>query len=666
MDDYVSCTKISKKKTKKKSKFFSKLIPKRSKKNRSKDENNSSDIVDSPVVNGEAEEECRSRLQQMEQTREISALKNHIEKLEGQLNNPKHEEHIEIEDGIVGEAQWDEREAVKSSDQLGVKQSLRTDSVDMDFNSNTTDEGNKDTDGIMWRNIIGSFGKKPVNSQSDSDTEEFVYLGLETENDRDASLGAGHQTGGDKSGGDEICGDEIGGSDSSREEKVEMSRRYFKRRSGEVSDFEDEKSLVQKGEDENGGNKEHVIDGVDCSEMNCEKIDFAVDSCEELIPSRDGNEVNINKEDCGEDLHHGRSKNIEEQWCLLKEHSEFENVECFEVNEENVRKLETVNEELKKRINELEDEIWLAKEDKANTQAMLEMQKDKAIRNLAFRFEEINKKTLCEFKTVFERKLKELNDEKLDLQNKLKKADAEKQTSFFDESDLKEKLLISDKRVSELEKENILLKQHCHKMSASFGQLKKQQSLGHMEVKTEGSDAETQTDDVICENTSILVKCENSLLQNIHNDIKNIAKSVSTLDENIPSGIGTSSCHSNSGSPCESLDLTCSKTEEYSESNDTQDSGIFGNEFSSNVFDNDEIEAKLHRIEDKYQKISEQLEGFENSKLTDTNSNESSPKTTETKQNREGSKTMELDPEIQKLVDEVNLKYNAYFYSKLA
>ncbi len=414
----------------------------------------------------------------------------------------------------------------------------------------------------------------------------------------------------------------------------------------------------------------------------------------------------------------------------------------------------TINQDLERKISTLQKQLWLASEDKQNMQATLECQKDKAIKNLASKFEEINKKTLGEFKAIFERKLNDINEEKISLQEKLVKIDqkttedvAREREHYFDMKS------VAESTISELEQQNMDLKRRCKKLSEDLGQLKKHKERVVNERKSDTIDKVTQTDsctDIHSEDRpkELEVKIEDSLqfsLNDIHADVKNIAHSVSSLSESLlnnrswgsdsgslraesqtnernfdedrlPSPRTESSCCSDAqvadeesrgdihrlalpitetafvveGNRCEepiseiafgdgfrtsspnvslasdqlspNFDNTATETVESSKSIEDDkgvmlaktsiedgDSGIFGSEYPQ--ITDDEIEAQLHRIEDKYRRITKQLEGYENSRLENSDDDK-----------HESKGKVELDPEIQKIIDEVNRQYHQYFF----
>ena len=366
--------------------------------------------------------------------------------------------------------------------------------------------------------------------------------------------------------------------------------------------------------------------------------------------------------------------------------------------------LEEANVELRERIAELEEQLWLAAEERRNMQGILELQKEKALKNLAFKFEDINRKTLREFKGIFEYRLQELNEEKLKLQDKLENYKCIQccQEQACKECDkLKTMLVGSEAKIHQLMDENNTLKHRCWNLSGDLGKVKK--VIGSIAVCDEVAlvDASSQTEEQGAEKSEIATQCEKSQetsLSDLHDGIKDIATRVSTISSHLLTEQrkwsqgeeffaeidANRSESSNNESGIESLRLSPTKSRTDSELEDEGNATFSGNserneasffveepkqfassidEVDSGVFANDvtllsehDIERHLMKIHAKYLKISNELENFATMKLNLKNDNY--------EDNTDGSE-VKLDPEIQKLVDDVNKKYDEYFKSKV-
>lgn len=375
--------------------------------------------------------------------------------------------------------------------------------------------------------------------------------------------------------------------------------------------------------------------------------------------------------------------------------------------------LEEVNAELKERVAELEEQLWLAAEERRNLQAVLELQKEKALKNLAFKFEEINRKTLREFKGIFEYRLQELNDEKIKLQEKLDNYNSVKdlkQQGCESCELLKARLAEAEAKAAQLSNDKDMFKRRCRKLSGDLGKVKK--VLGSIAASDDSVlvDRNTQTDNVESGRINVGVQCEKTpetSLNDLHDDIRDIATRVSTISSHILTeqrkwsqgeeffneNDAARSFSSNNESGIESLRLSPTKTRsdhDGSEIGDSSNASIsetsdrnekaLNNNFQNflvdeqnqytryadeGIFSNDvtqlstcDIERHLLKIHAKYLKISKELENFAIGQLGGT-----------VKQNTGKAYTdlngVELDPEIKMLVDDVNRKYNEYFKGKI-
>ena len=381
---------------------------------------------------------------------------------------------------------------------------------------------------------------------------------------------------------------------------------------------------------------------------------------------------------------------------------------------ESDRNLEDVNAELKERVYALEEQLWLAMEERRNIQAVLELQKERALKNLAFKFEDINRKTLREFKGIFEYRLLQLNEEKVKLQEKL-----ENQLCTQDkgESRCKDCLLVTERLATSEEKfarlldENDRLKRRCRKLNGELGKAKKVMGLLATNDDTAGIAISFQTDitNRIRDNGSnridVGIQCEISLnmpLNGLHEEIRDIATKVSVISSCLLMEQGKStqgeesstdddilnSVSSNNESGIESLQISptrnCLDHEDFGDYSavcfwetserhigrtladvdrekanscsylvDEVDSVASGN--SSMQLSINDIEKPLFRIHEKYTKISEELECIAAGKMNGNTSID----------NKQANAFIaELDPEIKRLVDEVNRKYDEYFKTK--
>ena len=378
--------------------------------------------------------------------------------------------------------------------------------------------------------------------------------------------------------------------------------------------------------------------------------------------------------------------------------------------------LEEANAELKERVAELEEQLWLAAEERRNMQSVLELQKERALKNLAFKFEDINRKTLREFKGIFEYRLQELNEEKMKLQEKL---DSHK--CMIDNGEhscegckvLKEKLDESEKELMKLLKDNDVLKRRCRKLSGDLGKVKK--VIGSLAASDDVTciDASCQTDASDEDSREIGIQCERNIdasLNDLHDEVKEIATKISVIsnqllkeqskwshdEEFFTEKDAIRSVSSNNESGIESLQLSQEKSRSDHDESDLGDCSTVSNsdnsersekianpsftdffgedakqfagqvdDVDSSLFGNNvaplstyDIEAHLLKIHAKYLKISEELENFATGKLKRNVE-------TETGNGKTDINFTKLDPEIKKLVDDVNRKYDEYFKTKL-
>ena len=368
-------------------------------------------------------------------------------------------------------------------------------------------------------------------------------------------------------------------------------------------------------------------------------------------------------------------------------------------------KLEEINLELRERVSALEEQLWLAAEDRRNIQAVLELQKERALKNLAFKFEEINRKTLREFKGIFEYRLQELNEEKLRLQEQLQshKCPEGCNVSICDECiSLKERLAESEEKYAKLLGENQVLKRRCRKLSGDLGKVKK--VVGSLPAGDDkvGVDVSIQTDTCDLKKEEVGIQCKispDTSLNDLHNDVRDIATKISVIssclvgqqreisqDESFTDNDILNSVSSTNESGIGSLQISPASHEDSDhrqynalsywdnskENDQTTISDFFGekgNQFShsvdesdSVVFENnsvqlsmDDIEKPLLRIHAKYMKISEELEHIATGRFSKCNSKTAS---------RKGAadvSMLELDPEIKRIIDDVNRKYDDYF-----
>ncbi|XP_065069408.1 uncharacterized protein LOC135694544 isoform X1 [Rhopilema esculentum] len=386
--------------------------------------------------------------------------------------------------------------------------------------------------------------------------------------------------------------------------------------------------------------------------------------------------------------------------------------ECAEANvalRDDNPDLTKINGELKDRIAELEEQVWLAAEDKRNMQAMLEIQKERALKNLAFKFQDINKKTLRELKSIFEYRLQELNEEKVKLQERLENhkcdvAQAAEECQIC--VTLEESVQVTNEKCSKLAEENIVLRKRCRKLSGDLGKVKK--AIGALQVAEEHlvNERGTQTENLAVEVRDMGIQCQESLETSIyvlHDDVKAIAAGMTSLSNHIlneqKQWVDNSSNQSlagdspfptiNEDSGNESSRLCASKSRsEHDESELEDDSNLScsenscdsdksgelrteGSKDSSRIIDDVdsgffcsdisecEIEKHLDKIHQKYIKISEELEDYERSKLQRDHLQYKADQLTIP------SKMFELDPEIMKIVEDVNRQYDEYFRNKV-
>ena len=371
--------------------------------------------------------------------------------------------------------------------------------------------------------------------------------------------------------------------------------------------------------------------------------------------------------------------------------------------------LEEINAELKERVSVLEEQLWLAAEERRNMQAILELQKERALKNLAFKFEDINRKTLREFKGIFEYRLQELNEEKMKLQEKL---DTHQCTQSIIEYSceecmlLKERLAESEEKCAKLLGENNILKRRCRKLSGDLGKVKNVISSLAVNGYVGGIDVSSQTDIWHVKRIEIGIQCElspDTSLNDLHDEVRDIATKISVIssclsteqrqnsqgEDSFADNDVLNSVSSNNESGIESLQISPTKSGTDHEDSDIGDynSVSFGensvrsdpttiteffsksekqfplqvDEIDSIVLnDSDiqlsiyEIEKPLLRIHAKYMKISEELENIATGKFS------LHAKTTSEKAIN-GIGKVELDPEIKKIVEEVNRKYDEYF-----
>ena len=449
-----------------------------------------------------------------------------------------------------------------------------------------------------------------------------------------------------------------------------------------------------------------------CGKLEIEvKRNLAAESCDDKI---DGIRIEENADD-------GRNcQSLEAVHTNLKSVSDEEEIPkqiaSDTISQSNLDNLEKINSDLKERVSDLEEKLWLAAEERRNMQAMLALQKEKALKNLAFKFEEINRKTLREFRGIFESKLQEINDEKLKLQEKLLKYEKEKAfvVTGCEKCDLlKNELTESENKCEKLSSENATLRRRCRKLSGDLGKVKNVIGAASASVDIVCSEVGTQTDYSGINVQTISVQTEDSVetsLKDIHLDVKSIASKVSVLSNNISASprswsefsgedrsFGSDSLPSTSpknsatteetlhrdleenslqSPPSTDISLGLSQglaTEESLSGPDSQteigdeaenvpnksddgDSGIFGSDLSH--LSEYDIEKHLHKIHEKYTRISEELDNYANSKLSGSLDSDGYVLVGRIKQ-------PELDPEIQKIVDDVNRKYEEYFKTKL-
>ena len=449
-----------------------------------------------------------------------------------------------------------------------------------------------------------------------------------------------------------------------------------------------------------------------CEKLQIEvKHNLAAESCDHKM---DGMRIEENTD-------YGRNcQSLEADHTNLKSASDQEEIPkqiaSDSISQSNLKSLEKINSDLKERVSDLEEKLWLAAEERRNMQAMLALQKEKALKNLAFKFEEINRKTLREFRGIFESKLQEINDEKLKLQEKLLKYEQEKEfvITGCEKCDLlKNELTESENKCEKLSSENATLRRRCRKLSGDLGKVKNVIGAATASVDIVCSEVGTQTDYSGSNVQTIGVQTEDSVetsLKDIHLDVKSIANKVSVLSSNISASprswsefsgedrsFGSDSLSSKSPknsatteetthqdleenslqSPLstdislgpskglateESLGAPDSQTEGGDEAenlpnkSDDGDSGIFGSDLSH--LSEYAIEKHLDKIHEKYTKISEELENYANSKLKGSLDSGGYVLVGQIKQT-------ELDPEVQKIVDDVNRKYEEYFKTKL-
>ena len=386
--------------------------------------------------------------------------------------------------------------------------------------------------------------------------------------------------------------------------------------------------------------------------------------------------------------------------------------ECAETNlalRDDNPDLTKINGELKDRIAELKEQVWLAAEDKRNMQAMLEIQKERALKNLAFKFQDINKKTLRELKSIFEYRLQELNEEKVKLQERLEnhKCDVAQAAEGCQNCvTLEESMQMTNEKCSKLAEENVVLRKRCRKLSGDLGKVKK--AIGALQVAEEHlvNERSTQTENLAVEVRDMGIQCQESLETSIyvlHDDVKAIAAGMTSLSNHIlneqKQWVDNSSNQSlagdspfptiNEDSGNESSRLCASKCRSEHDDSELEDdsnlscsenscdsdkSGVLrtdGSKDSTRIIDDVdsgffcsdisecEIEKHLDKIHQKYLKISEELEDYEESKLRRDHLQYKANQLTIP------SRMFELDPEIMKIVEDVNRQYDEYFRNKV-
>ena len=374
--------------------------------------------------------------------------------------------------------------------------------------------------------------------------------------------------------------------------------------------------------------------------------------------------------------------------------------------------LEEINAELKEKVSVLEEQLWLAAEERRNMQAILELQKEKALKNLAFKFEDINRKTLREFKGIFEYRLQELNEEKMKLQEKLDSHQCAQNINDYSCEEcmlLKERLAESEENCAKLFGENNMLKRRCRKLNGDLGKVKK--IVGSLAVSGNFGriDVNSQTDNLDIKRIDIGIQCQlspDTSLNDLHDDVRDIATKISVIssclsiehrqqsqgEESFADNDILNSISSNNESGIESLQISPTKSGADGEDSDLGDYNSFSfwensvgrvpttiteflgkneklfsrqiDEVDSIVIDDSdlqlsiyEIEKPLLRIHAKYMKISEELENIATGKFN-LNTETVTGKVTN------GIGKVELDPEIKKIVEEVNRKYDEYFGTK--
>lgn len=720
------------------------------------------------------DEETWRRIKNMEQTRQISAMKNHIEKLETKLETMQSPAGRISQNPIVEDKSESKR---KHKSGFGRKsQKKQNDVVGGDEK-----QGNRPTTGKekMLKNLFQRSLKKSGKKSEGSAREDFVFV----ENDGDVVHdGKNAEKANEKDHKEK-------GEELTNERK---SKRYFRRKNDDSKDGTENQGLQEKTVGETSGDQsekeegaiyvqinakenpcqdellkdEEIQDNPDldlddqaefehleaalqesdavqesdkCSDdltgmkeelrASCEKLqielkhNLAAESCESEVKINSiGSANQIDRTRIDEKADYGYiSRSLETDHTNPKSVADEgeipKQIESNATSQNSFDVLEKTNSDLKERISDLEEKLWLAAEEKRNMQAMLALQKEKALKNLAFKFEEINRKTLREFRGIFESKLQEINDEKLKLQEKLLKYEQEKEVvvTGCEKCDLlKSELTESENKCEKLSSENATLRRRCRKLSGDLGKVKNAIGTATASVDISSSEIGTQTDCSGIKVQTIGVQTEDSVetsLKDIHLDVKSIADKVSVLSSNISASprswsefsgedrsFGSDSLPSTSpknsatteetihrdveennlqsapptdifrgpskglateesfASPSDSQTEGGDEAENLPNRSDDGDSGIFGSDLSH--LSEYDIEKHLHKIHEKYTRISEELENYADSKLKGSLESDEYVLVGKTKRT-------ELDPEIQMIVDDVNRKYEEYFKTKL-
>jgi len=658
-------------------------------------------VSDSKDAQTEDEEQWQ-RIKNMEQTRTISAMKNHIHKLQEKLDDLQKKDN-------------NNKYAKFNGDGIAVRCFYETDKPNEDAKLRN-DEMRRPSDG---------FRMEAVNT---SESGEDILVFVEKENDplEDVSAKDSSKTEELK---ETISGEELSYK-SEKEQHSEAGNRLDSGLAGEIIDEinDDELGLQKcskKSDEESeedseiwNDNKSYGIPEQIANQWSEDRKSQAPtsNSVEDISKTLTNLVLSSRKSSMKNDTNaiEAISQVPETKSnCDQKAVEEISSVRAFDASiaveskhdSETDRNLEEVNAELKERVYTLEEQLWLAMEERRNIQAVLELQKERALKNLAFKFEDINRKTLREFKGIFEYRLLQLNEEKVKLQEKLDNHLCTKDSSGSRCKDCRlftERLAASEGKFARLLDENDRLKRRCRKLNGDLGKVKKVMGLLDANDDTVGIDMSCQTDVTGKNRIDIGVQCEISLkmpLNGLREEIRDIATKVSVIsscllieqrklsqgEELITDNDILNSVSSNNESGIESLQISPTR--------DCLDNGGFGDDSavyfwqasegnigktitdvdsekasscSHPVYEADsvtsgnsmlqlsinDIEQPLLRIHEKYTKISEELDCIAAGKM---NSNAS----IDTK--KANACIAELDPEIKKLVDEVNRKYDEYF-----